>query len=170
MMDYIVQSQVISFGMAFIVVFLLIGLLFRSMKMAALSVLPNVLPVFVTLGVMGVAGINLDVATVTITAILIGIVVDDTIHYLHRYRAELKRADGDFDVAARETALGAGRAIGATTLIFTLGFLILAFASVKSIVYFGLLTGLAMVVAMLADLLVMPAILCALQPKLVDGK
>jgi predicted RND superfamily exporter protein len=138
--------------------------------MAALSVLPNVLPVFVILGVMGFCNINLDVATVTITAILIGIVVDDTIHYLHRFRSELELADGDFDLAAEKTAMSAGRAILSTSLIFSLGFLILAFASVKSIVYFGLLTGLAMVVALLADMLIMPAILKALQPRLSKGK
>jgi predicted RND superfamily exporter protein len=170
MMDYIVESQVVSFGVAFIVVFFLIGLLFRSLTMAALSVLPNVLPVFVILGVMGFCKINLDVATVTITAILIGIVVDDTIHYLHRFRSELELADGDFDLAAEKTALSAGRAILSTSIIFSLGFLILAFASVKSIVYFGLLTGLAMVVALLADMLIMPAILKAFQPRLSKGE
>jgi len=166
MMDYVVESQVFSFGIAFVVVFLLIGLLFRSVRMTALAVLPNVLPVFVTLGVMGVAGVNLDVATVTITSIIIGIVVDDTIHYLHRFRDELRNADGDFIVASDATAIGCGRAIGATTTIFSLGFLILAFASVKSIVYFGLLTSLAMVVALVGDLLILPAVLVALKPRL----
>lgn len=165
MMDYVVESQVSSFGIAFAVVFLLIGVLFRSVRMTALAVLPNVLPVFVTLGVMGFFGINLDVATVTITAIIIGIVVDDTIHYLHRFRAELVKADGDFGAAADATALGCGRAIGATTLIFTVGFLVLGMASVKSIVYFGLLTALAMVVALLGDLLILPAILLTLKPR-----
>lgn len=169
MMKYVVESQVQSFGIAFVVVFILIGILFRSLKMTALAVLPNVLPVFVTLGVMGFFGIDLDVATVTITAIIIGIVVDDTIHYLHRFRAELARADGDFEEATHHTALGVGRSIGATTLIFAAGFSLLAFASVKSIVFFGLLTALAMVVALVGDLFVLPAVLLALRPRLLGG-
>lgn len=167
MMDYVVQSQVQSFGIAFVVVFLLIGLLFGSVRMTALAVLPNVLPVFVTLGAMGFAGIHLDAATVTITAIIIGIVVDDTIHYLHRFRAELART-GVFEEAALATALGCGRSIGATTLIFSLGFSILAFASVKSIAYFGVLTAFSMVVALLGDLLILPAVLLALKPRLAE--
>ncbi len=166
MMDYVVESQVSSFGAAFVVVFLLIGLLFRSLKITALAVLPNVLPVFVTLGVMGMLEINLDVATVTITSIIMGIVVDDTIHYLHRFREELKAHDGDFLAASRGAAIKCGRAIGATTVIFTAGFLVLGLASVKSVVYFGLLTSLAMVVALIGDLLILPAVLVALEPRL----
>lgn len=166
MMAYVVESQVASFGIAFVVVFLLIGLLFGSVRMSALAVLPNVLPVFVVLGVMGYLSINLDVATVTITSIIIGIVVDDTIHYLHRFREELRAADGDFIAATDATALSCGRAIGATTLIFSLGFLVLAGAAIKSVVYFGLLSALAMVVALVGDLMILPAVLVALKPKL----
>ncbi|MFT5430407.1 MAG: putative RND superfamily exporter protein [Myxococcota bacterium] len=164
MMDYVVESQVSSFGLAFVLVFLLIGVLFRSLRMTALAVLPNVLPVFVTLGLMGFIGINLDVATVTITSIVMGIVVDDTIHYLHRFRAELERHRGNFEAACSAASIAVGRSIGATTVIFTLGFAILALASVKSIVYFGLLTAIAMVVALVGDLVVLPAILLTLKP------
>jgi len=166
MMDYIVESQLVSFGLAFVVVFVLIGLLFKSLRMAALSVLPNVLPLFVTLGVMGLAGIRLDVATVTITAIVIGIAVDDTIHYLYRFRTELARCAGDHAEAVRRTSATAGRAIWATTLILCLGFSVLAGASVKSVSYFGLLTALALAVAVVGDLLVLPALLVSLKPKL----
>ena len=166
MMDYVVQSQVESFGLAFVVVFFLIGLLFRSVRMTALAVIPNVLPVFVTVGLMGFLAIHLDVATVTITSILIGIVVDDTIHYLHRFRDELAATGGDHAEAAVRTAEGAGRAITATSVIFALGVLVLGLASVKSIVYFGLLTSAAMVVAFVGDMIVLPAILVTLQPRL----
>lgn len=166
MMDYIVESQLVSFGLAFVVVFLLIGLLFRSLRMAALSVLPNLLPLFVTLGVMGLAEIRLDVATVTITAIVIGIAVDDTIHYLYRFRRELAECSGDHVEAVRRTSATAGRSIWATTLILCVGFSVLAGASVKSVSYFGLLTALALAVAVVGDLLVLPALLVSLKPKL----
>lgn len=166
MMDYIVDSQVTSFAFAFVFVFLLVGILFRSATIAALSVLPNLLPVFAMLGLMGWAGINLDVATVTITAIVLGIAVDDTIHYLFRYREELRAADGDHAAAAVATARGAGPAILATTVVLCAGFLVLAFAGVKSIAYFGVLSSFAFAVAVVGDLVVLPALLSLIKPKL----
>jgi hypothetical protein len=166
MMDYIVDSQVSSFATAFLVVFGLIGLLFRSVRMATLSIVPNVFPLFVLLGLMGVTGVRLDVATVTITAIVLGVAVDDTIQYLFRYRAELRANGGDHDAAALATARATGPAIVATTAVLCAGFLVLAAASVKSIAYFGLLSSFALAVALVGDLLVLPAILGLVRPKL----
>lgn len=166
MMDYIVDSQVSSFAVAFVVVFVLIGLLFRSARIATLSLLPNLLPLFAMLGLMGWAGIRLDVATVTITAIVLGIAVDDTIHYLFRYRAELAAANGDHAAAAVATARGAGPAIVATTVVLCAGFLVLAFASVKSIAYFGLLSAFALGIALVGDLVVLPALMALVRPRL----
>jgi len=166
MMDYIVDSQVSSFATAFIVVFGLIGLLFRSVRMATLSIVPNVFPLFVLLGFMGFTGIRLDVATVTITAIILGVAVDDTIQYLFRYRDELHRNGGDHDAAALTTARATGPAILATTVVLCAGFLVLAAAGVKSIAYFGLLSSFALAVALLGDIVVMPAILSLVRPKL----
>ena len=168
MMDYVVDSQVSSFGSAFVMVFVLIALLLRSIRLTALSVVPDLPLIIVTLGVMGFAGIHLDVATVTITSILMGVVVVNTIHYLHRYREALQGNGGDHEAASTEATMSVGPAMTSTTVFFTLGFLILAFASVKSIVYFGLLTALTTVVALAADILVLPAVLMLLKPRLLD--
>jgi predicted RND superfamily exporter protein len=171
MMDYVVDSQVSSFAIAYFAVFMLLGLLFRSLTLAAVAMIPNLLPIFVTLGLMGLLGVRLDVATVTIAAVVIGIVVDDTIHFLHRFKKELHTsgpdgADGDYGEAARRTLRGAGPALVSTSLILAIGFLVLTLASVKSIIYFGLLSAVAMVAALFADLVLLPAILVSVKPRI----
>ncbi len=164
--DYIVQSQISSFSLAFVVIFVLMVLVFRSLRLGALSVLPNVFPVFLTLGMMGLVGIHLDLGTVTIAAVVIGIVVDDTIHFLYRYRVELRAAEGDHELAAERTCATAGAAMTATTMILAAGFLVLTLASVKSVIYFGLLTASAMGAGLLGDLVILPALLVAIRPRL----
>lgn len=164
--DYIVQSQISSFSVAFVVIFVLMVLVFRSLRLGALSVLPNAFPVFLTLGLMGVAGIHLDLGTVTIAAVVIGIVVDDTIHFLYRYKVELQASGGDHERAVERTCATAGAAMTATTLILAAGFMVLTLASVKSVIYFGLLTSTAMVAGLLGDLIIMPALLTAIRPRL----
>ena len=165
MMDYIVESQVKSFGLAFVIVFVLLAVLFRSLRVAALAVPANLVPVLFVLGVMGLAEIRLDVATVTIAAIVFGLVVDDTVQFLYRFRAEL-RADGDHEGAIRRTVSGVGRSLAITSLVLALGFSVLGLAEVKSVVYFGVLISLAMVFALLMDLLVLPAVIMLIRPRL----
>jgi len=162
MMDYIVQSQLSSFGLAFVVIFCLIGVLFRSVRMAALAIPANLLPVLMTLGLMGILGIRLDVATVTIAAIVLGLVVDDTVQFLYRYRHELRRAEGDVVSAVGKTVRGVGRPMAITTVVLGLGFSVLGLAGVKSVAFFGLLLAFALTSALFADLLVIPALLVAL--------
>ena len=158
MMDYIVASQVRSFGLAFVVVFALIAVLFRSARLAALAMPANLLPVLSTLGLMGMLGIRLDVATVTIAAIVLGLVVDDTIQLLYRLRHE-ESVHADPIVAIRAAVSGVGRPMAITTLVLGLGFSVLGFAAIKSVAWFGLLLAVAMVSALLGDLLVIPALL-----------
>ncbi len=165
MMDYVVRSQVTSFAFAFIVIFALLALLFRSARMALLAVPANLLPLFVTLGVMGFAGIRLDVATVTIAAIVLGLVVDDTTHFLYRFR-ELLRESGDPEEAVRGTLATTGVAMAVTTLVLVLGFGVLGLATVKSVAYFGLLSATAMASALLADVVLLPALLVTIRPRL----
>ena len=164
--DYVVESQISSFTLAFAVIFALMIIVFRSVKLGALSVMPNMFPIFLTLGVMGLVGIHLDLATVTIAAVVIGIVVDDTIHFLYRYRVELSAAAGDHERAAERTCATAGAAMTSTTMILTAGFLTLTLAGVKSVIYFGLLTSIAMVAGLLGDLIILPALLVTLRPRL----
>ena len=165
MMDYIVRSQINSFGTAFLVVFIVFALMFRSLRAGALAIPSNLLPVLILLGVMGAVGLRLDVATVTIASIVMGLVVDDTVQFLYRLRAEL-RAGRDHEQAVRATVHGLGRSLVIASLGLALGFAVLGLAQVKSLVYFGLLTSATLIVAQLMELLVMPAVVVLTKPKL----
>lgn len=165
MMDYVVSSQISSFTFAFLVIFTLLAIVFRSIRMALMALPANLLPIFVTLGFMGMAGIRLDVATVTIAAVVQGLVVDDTVHFLYRYRDDLRRT-GDHGRAVRETLRVVGVPMTTTTISLVLGFSVLLMATVKTVAYFGILAAIAMAVAWLGDLVVMPALLITLKPKL----
>ncbi len=166
MMDYIVRSQITSFGLAFGVVFALIAVLFRSIRLAALAVPANLLPVLVTLGAMGLLGVRLDVATVTIAAVVLGLVVDDTVQFLYRLRHELSLNPDDPDAGVRAAVSSVGRSLAITTVVLCLGFSVLGLAQIKSVIWFGLLISLAMGTALIADLLVLPALVGLLRPRL----
>lgn len=157
MVDHVVASQLNGFALAFAAVFAVIALAFRSLRLAALSIPSNVLPLLLILAAMGAAGIRLDGATVTIASIVLGLVVDDTVHFLHRLREELGR-NPDREAALRETARSCGHAILITCLVMTLGFSLFALAEIKSVISFGLLIALAMGTSVVTDLLVLPAL------------
>ena len=157
MIDNIVDSQVKGFAFAFAAVFGVIALAFRSARIALLAVPSNLLPVVALFGVMGAAGIPLDAATVTIAAIVLGLVVNDTVHFLHRLRAELAR-HVEPAPALRATLAGAGHAIVTTSVVMTLGFSVFALSAIGSLVQFGLLIALAMAIGVLTDLLLLPAL------------
>jgi len=160
MIDHIVDSQVSGFAIAFVAVFGVIALAFRSLRIAALAVPSNLLPIVALFGVMGAAGIRLDAATVTIAAVVLGLVVDDTVHFLHRLRAELARRV-DAAEALRATIGSAGHAIVTTSIILTLGFAVFGLSAIASLVHFGLLIALALAVGVLTDLLLVPALVMA---------
>ncbi|MBU1107294.1 MAG: MMPL family transporter [Candidatus Riflebacteria bacterium] len=160
--SYVTWSQVSSFALAFLFVFGAIAILFRRFNAMLLVVLPNVFPVMLTLGVMGLTGISLDIATVTIAAIALGIVVDDTIHGLYLFydpsRSHLTPIEAIVD-GVKES----GPAMASTSLIYSLGFLFMVFASIKSIVYFGVLLSFTIVVALLCEITLLPAQICLLR-------
>jgi predicted RND superfamily exporter protein len=158
MVDHIVSSQIRSFALALIVIFAALAVLFRSLSMALLSLPGNLLPVLLTLGAMGLLGVRLDVATVTIAAIVLGIVVDDTVLFLYFLRHEQRRHASMSD-ALSAAVDSAGQSILITTLALGLGFLVYGLAEVKSIVWFGVFVSFAMVSALLADLMLLPALI-----------
>ncbi|HKL89204.1 MAG TPA: MMPL family transporter, partial [Salinibacter sp.] len=160
MMSLLTDSLISSFGLALLVILGMIALLFRSGQAALLSLLPNGLPVLLALGLMGWLAIPLDAATMTIAAVVFGLVVDDTIHLLHRYATVRKEAS--VVTAIRRSASEAGRRMAITTTVLAGGFLVLCFAQIKSIVWLGLLSTVAIVTALLADVLVLPALLMGL--------
>lgn len=157
MIDYIVDSQISGFAFAFIAIFGVIALAFRSAPIAALAVPSNLLPLVFIFGAMGAAGIRLDAATVTIAAVVLGLVVDDTVHFLHRLHDALGRC-ADRASALRETVRSAGHAILTTALVMTLGFSVFALSEIRSLVHFGLLIALAMASSVVTDLLLIPAL------------
>jgi len=132
--------------------------LLRSVTLGLLGLAPNILAAMVILAFMGFTGISLDMMTITIAAIVIGIGVDDAIHYLHRFKEEIDAGVNVTDaVVASHGSIGS--ALYFTSLTVIIGFSILAFSNFIPTIYFGLLTALAMVLALLANLTVLPALL-----------
>ncbi|NIR31226.1 MAG: MMPL family transporter [Gammaproteobacteria bacterium] len=165
MVDHVVRSQLWSFALAFLTVFATIGILFRSARMAALAVPANLVPVAFILGAMGFAGIRLDVATVTIASVVLGLVVDDTVHFLHHLRHSCQR-NNQHAQALRATARSAGHAITATTVVLVLAFSVFGLSEIKSIIWFGLLIAVGLGAAVMADLVLLPALVAELKPRL----
>jgi len=160
---HLVNSHFETFGLAFVLIFGAMTLLFRSVRVGLLSIVPNVLPVLLTAGILGFAGITLNVVTVMVASIAIGIAVDDTIHILTRYRLERLEAPGPGE-AMRRTLASSGRAVVFTSVVFTSGFMITFFSQFKIPFHFGILCASIMVGALLADLLILPALLRVVRP------
>lgn len=152
------SSQIMTLGLVFAAITFMLAALFRSLRYALIGIIPTLLTAGTILGLMGWLGIPLDIMTITIAAITIGIGVDDTIHYLHRYREEQARVD-EFGVAILRSHASVGRSIFLTSVIVTAGFSVLSFSSFTPIILFGLLTGLAMLLAFVANLTLLPALL-----------
>ncbi len=157
------RSQILTVGAVFLAILFMFWLLFRSIRVATVAIAPNILSAGLVLGLMGWLGIPLDIMTITIAAIVIGIAVDDTIHYVHRYETEFA-ADRDGWAAIQRCHTSVGRAMYYTSVTITLGFSILALSSFIPTIYFGLLTGLAMVVALVANLTLLPLLLILFRP------
>ena len=156
--DYVLQSTLWGLAVAAGVVFAVLALLLRSLPLTAASVPVNLFPVLLVFGVMGWTGIPLDLATTTIGAIVLGIAVDDTIHFLFRYREE-RRGGAGRDPAVAAAVRSAGVGILLSSVVLTLGFAVLATSGSRSIAYFGIVAALAVAGALAADLLLLPALL-----------
>jgi predicted RND superfamily exporter protein len=155
---YMVMSQLSSFGTAFLTVFGVIFLVFRSARFGVLAIVANTFPVLVILGFMGWLGITLNIATIMVASVTLGVVDDDTIHFINRYRREAH--GGATTEAAIETATThEGRASLTTALINTMAYGILGFSSYKPTAWFGGLLALTMAVAFLAEVFVVPAVI-----------
>lgn len=158
MLQSLFRSQIVTLGAVFLAIMLMFVMLFRSLRIAAVAIVPNMLSAAMVMGLMGWLGIRLDLMTITIAAITIGIAVDDTLHYIHRYRWELAR-DRDYWPAVLRSHRTVGRAMVYTSVTITLGFSILSLSEFVPTIYFGLLTGCAMMVALVANLTLLPLLL-----------
>ncbi len=163
MLQSLFRSQIMTLGVVFIAIMLMFLVLFRSLKMAVIAIIPNLVASVQVLGLMGWLNIPLDIMTITIAAIVIGIAVDNTIHYIHRFTEEFG-ADHDYWATVRRCHGSIGHAMYYTTMTITLGFAILALSSFIPTIYFGLLTGFSMLVALLADLALLPLLLVGIKP------
>jgi predicted RND superfamily exporter protein len=163
MLQSLFHSQIMTLGVVFLAIMLMFVILFRNIRLAAIALVPNLIAAAQVLGLMGWLDIPLDIMTITIAAIVIGIGVDDAIHYVHRFRVEFHK-DGDYWAAVRRSHNSIGRAMYYTTVTVMLGFAVLAFSNFIPTIYFGLLTGFAMLVALLANLTLLPLLIAWLKP------
>ncbi len=163
MIENVMTDQIHSFSLALAVIVILIGIVLRTPKMVLMALPSNLFPVAILFGFMGCRGIRLDIATVTIAAAVLGIIVDDTVHILYTLQQQL-REDIPFESAVKNVAQKTGVAVVSTSIILMAGFIVISFSGMKSIAYTGILTAIAVFTALIADILLLPgvaAIVCA---------
>ncbi len=167
MLNSLMTSQVSTFALVFVAIYIMLAILFMSLRLGFLGTIPNFLAIALVLGIMGWSGIPLDMATVMIASVTMGIAVDGSIHYIYRYRRELRAARGDAVEAMYRTHATIGRAILFTSFCIVAGFWVLGLSNFKPTSYFGIFTGIAMAAALLANLTLLPACLLYLRKWLV---
>ena len=163
MLQSLFRSQILTIGVVFLAILFMFALLFRDIRLAGIAIVPNVFAALLVLGLMGWLSIPLDLMTITIAAISIGIAVDDTIHYVHRFTREFGK-DHDYWAAVSRSHASIGRAMYYTSVTVTLGFSILALSDFVPTIHFGLLTGFAMLIALVANLTLLPLLIVRFQP------
>lgn len=156
--SYLSSSLVMGLGLSILIVALIIGLIYRSLPILIISIVPNVLPLLVIGGIMGFWGIELKVTTAIIFTIAFGIAVDDTIHFLGKFKYELLKGHSKL-YALKRSYLTTGKAMILTTFILCAGFLLLVFSSFLGTFYMGLMLCITLFVALIADLTVLPVLL-----------
>ncbi|MFT7559646.1 MAG: putative RND superfamily exporter protein [Flavobacteriales bacterium] len=163
MLQSLFSSQILTLGAVFIAIFIMLAILFKSAYTAIIAILPNALAALSVLGLMGLLGISLDLMTITVASITVGIGVDHTIHYIHRYTAELK-IDGDYIAAMHRSHSSIGRAMYYTAVIIIFGFGIMVLSKFIPTISFGLLTSFAMFASLMGSLLLLPQLILLAKP------
>ena len=163
MLQSLFNSQILTLGLTAGLLTGMFLVLFRSVKVAIIAMFANLLPIGTVLGFMGFCGMPLDMMTITIAAISLGIAVDDTIHYIHRFKTEIAK-DMDYTATMHRCHGSIGNAMYYTSITIIIGFSILALSNFIPSVYFGLLTGLAMLIALVTALTLLPQMLILLKP------
>ncbi|MFQ3199421.1 MAG: putative RND superfamily exporter protein [Zhongshania sp.] len=163
MLQSLFTSQIMTLSAVFVAILAMFVLLFRSLSLAFIALTPNLLAAGAVLGGMGLVGIPLDMMTITIAAITVGIGVDDTIHYVHRFKQEFA-LDRNYLAAMYRSHASIGKAMYYTSIIIVFGFSILSLSNFTPSIYFGLLTGLAMIAALLGAMLLLPKLILVIKP------
>lgn len=156
-LKYVRRSLLGGLSLAFVVIGITMGLLFRSWRMLTISLMPNIIPLLLTGGVMGLFGITLTASTALVFVIAFGIAVDDTIHFLNRYRMERQRGLS-IDQAISVTIMGTGKAMVLTSFVLMSGFVLLLASDFGGTFNTGLFTALTIIFALLSDLLLLPVL------------
>lgn len=163
MLQSLFQSQIMMVSVVLLILFLMFLLLFRSLQVTIIALIVNIIPIGIIFGFMGWLHIPLDIMTITIAAIAMGIGVDDTIHYIHRFKIEYVK-DHLYPEAIQRTNESVGNAMYYTSLTIVIGFSILILSNLIPTIYFGLLTVLVMIAALIADLILLPKLLLLIKP------
>jgi predicted RND superfamily exporter protein len=161
--DYLIENLIQSMIAALIIISIMMAFLFFSWRMVLISLIPNLIPLIMTFGIMGFFGIRLKPSTIIIFSIAYGIVVDFTIHYLAKYRHSLKKHNWDMRIAITESVTDAGPSIIYTAVALFAGFIIFAASNFGGTVALGVLTSLALIFGMFMNLILLPSILLSLE-------
>jgi uncharacterized protein len=164
MLQSLFDSQIQTLGVVMLGIAVMLLILFRSITLAVIGIVPNILAAAMVLGIMGLASIPLDMMTITIAAITIGIAVDNAIHYIYRFREELPLAGGDYRKTLETCHTNIGRAVLYTSITIIFGFSILVFSNFVPTIYFGVLTAVAMLAALVAALTLLPKLILVTKP------
>ena len=163
MLQSLFDSQIGTIVIVFSIIFLMFLVLFKSLYLSIIGIIPNLLAAGVVLGTMGLLSIPLDIMTITVAAISVGMAVDNTIHYIHRFKKEFSES-GRYLESMTNSHKTIGRAMFYTSLTIILGFLVFATSNFNPSVYFGFFVSLAMVMALLGALTLLPQLLLFLKP------
>jgi len=157
------KSQILTLGLVMIGIFSMFVILFRNVKLSLIGVVPNFIAAFFILGIIGLIGIPLDMMTITIAAITIGIAVDNSIHYIYRFKEEFTKIK-DYNKTLKVCHSTVGVAILNTSITIVFGFSILVLSKFIPTIYFGIFTGLAMLLAMISVLTLLPSLILIVKP------
>jgi len=157
------KSQILTLGLVMIGIFIMFMILFKNIKLSLIGVVPNFIAAFFILGIIGLLGIPLDMMTITIAAITIGIAVDNSIHYIYRFKEEFLK-DRNYEKTLKICHSTVGVAILNTSITIVFGFSILVFSKFIPTIYFGVFTGIAMLLAMISVLTLLPSLILISKP------
>ena len=163
MLQSLFKSQILTLGTVVVLLFFMFLILFRSFMISLIALFPNIISITFVLGFMGWFNIRLDLMTITIAAISMGIAVDNTIHYIYRFKTELFK-DNNYLESMQRTHESIGFAMYYTSVTIIVGFSILVFSSFIPSIYFGLLTSMAMIIALISSLILLPQLLIMFKP------
>ena len=163
MLQSLFKSQILTLGVVILGIFLMFFILFRNIVLSLIGVVPNFIAAFFILGIIGLLEIPLDMMTITIAAITIGIAVDNSIHYIYRFKEEFRKIN-NYNKTLDRCHSTVGIAILNTSITIVFGFSILVLSNFIPTIYFGVFTGIAMLLAMISVLTLLPKLILTFKP------